>query len=194
MTLTLTYDQTLSPQKFAGEGLRTLVLAERTIDVEFFNSWRLRQQEAALSLDGREDKLGTIYDEIECDMELVGVTAIEDKLQDGVPQTIANLQMAGIKIWVLTGDKQGMRVGHCWSFYVRFDKLFLSLLETAINIGYSCQLLTDDLVDVFVVDGTTMDEVEKQLRKFKESVKIVNTYHPPSNLFLIFFVKFFSRF
>lgn len=58
-------------------------------------------------MDGREDKLGTIYDEIECDMELVGVTAIEDKLQDGVPQTIANLQMAGIKIWVLTGDKQG---------------------------------------------------------------------------------------
>lgn len=94
-------------QKFAGEGLRTLVLAERMIDVEFFNSWRMRQQEAALSLDGREDKLGTIYDEIECDMELVGVTAIEDKLQDGVPQTIANLQMAGIKIWVLTGDKQG---------------------------------------------------------------------------------------
>lgn len=68
----------------------------------------MRQQEAALSLDGREDKLGTIYDEIECDMELVGVTAIEDKLQDGVPQTIANLQMAGIKIWVLTGDKQGI--------------------------------------------------------------------------------------
>lgn len=61
-------------------------------------------------MDGREDKLGTIYDEIECDMELVGVTAIEDKLQDGVPQTIANLQMAGIKIWVLTGDKQGKHI------------------------------------------------------------------------------------
>lgn len=47
-----------------------------------------------------------------------GATAIEDKLQDGVPQTIANLALAGIKIWVLTGDKQ----------------------ETAINIGYSCQV------------------------------------------------------
>lgn len=50
-----------------------------------------------------------------------GSTAIEDKLQDGVPQTIANLAVAGIKIWVLTGDKQ----------------------ETAINIGYSCQVGTD---------------------------------------------------
>lgn len=58
----------------------------------------------------------------------------------------------------------------------------MCLIETAINIGYSCQLLTDDLVDVFVVDGSTLDEVEKQLRKFKESVKIVNTFHPPSNL------------
>jgi magnesium-transporting ATPase (P-type) len=116
-------------QKFAGEGLRTLALAERHIDQDFFNKWRKKQKEAALSLDGREDKLGEVYEEIECDMQLVGkyikiartfnlisdffilgipgVTAIEDKLQDGVPQTIANLQMAGIKVWVLTGDKQG---------------------------------------------------------------------------------------
>lgn len=65
--------------------------------------------------------------------------------------------MAGIKIWVLTGDKQ----------------------ETAINIGYSCQLLTDDMVDVFIVDGFSKSEVEQQLRKYKESIKIVNTFHPP---------------
>lgn len=90
-------------------------------------------------------------------MKLVGVTAIEDKLQDGVPEAIANLQTAGIKIWVLTGDKQ----------------------ETAINIGYSCQLLTDDMVDIFIVDGYSKLEVEQQLRKFKESIKIVNTFHPP---------------
>lgn len=150
------HDTVLHPQKFAGEGLRTLVLAERYLDEDFFEEWRTRQQEAALTIDGREEKLGAIYEEIECDMQLVGVTAIEDKLQDGVPQTIANLQMAGIKIWVLTGDKQ----------------------ETAVNIGYSCQLLTDDLLDLFVVDGSTQDEVEQQLRKFKESIKIITTYSP----------------
>ncbi|XP_031638673.1 probable phospholipid-transporting ATPase IM isoform X1 [Contarinia nasturtii] len=142
--------------KFANEGLRTLALAERYIDEEFFYEWRKRQQEAATSLSSREDRLGEIYEEIECEMSLIGVTAIEDKLQDGVQQAISNLQMAGIKIWVLTGDKQ----------------------ETAVNIGYSCHLLTDDLIDVFVVDGTTQEEVEKQLIKFKESVKIVNTFHP----------------
>ncbi|XP_053679625.1 phospholipid-transporting ATPase ID [Anopheles nili] len=142
--------------KFAGEGLRTLVLAERRLTKEFYESWLVRQREAALSLDGREDKLGAIYEEIECDMQLIGVTAIEDKLQDGVPQTIANLQLAGIKVWVLTGDKQ----------------------ETAINIGYSCQLLTDDMADVFVIDGITKGEVEQQLRKYMDSLRIVNTYHP----------------
>ena len=64
--------------------------------------------------------------------------------------------MAGIKVWVLTGDKQ----------------------ETAINIGYSCQLLTDDMLDVFIVDGVSRSEVEHQLKKFKESIQIVNTFHP----------------
>lgn len=72
-----------------------------------FNNWKQRQQDAAIAMDGREEKLDAVYEEIEKDMELIGVTAIEDKLQDGVPQTIANLMLAGIKIWVLTGDKQG---------------------------------------------------------------------------------------
>lgn len=83
------------------------MLAERKIDDDYYRSWRARQKEASVSLNDREDKLGAIYEEIECDMELVGVTAIEDKLQDGVQHAISNLQMAGIKIWVLTGDKEG---------------------------------------------------------------------------------------
>ncbi|XP_032576602.1 phospholipid-transporting ATPase ID isoform X7 [Drosophila sechellia] len=142
--------------KFAGEGLRTLALAERRLTEQYYNDWRSRQQEAALSMDSREQKLNAIYEEIESEMQLVGVTAIEDKLQDGVPKSIANLQNAGIKIWVLTGDKQ----------------------ETAINIGYSCQLLTDELADVFIVDGNSVEEVEKQLRQFKESIRIYNRFRP----------------
>ncbi|KAM7346677.1 ATPase phospholipid transporting 8B isoform 2-T2 [Cochliomyia hominivorax] len=142
--------------KFAGEGLRTLVLAERHLSSDFYEDWSKRHWDASISLDHREDKLNLIYEEVESELVLVGVTAIEDKLQDGVPQTIANLQMAGIKVWVLTGDKQ----------------------ETAINIGYSCQLLTDDLADVFIVDGSTVEEVDKQLRQFKESIRIVNRFRP----------------
>ncbi|XP_018570788.1 phospholipid-transporting ATPase ID isoform X3 [Anoplophora glabripennis] len=144
--------------KFAGEGLRTLCLASRDLDEEFFNDWKQRHQEAAIALDGREERLDAIYEEIETEMELIGVTAIEDKLQDGVPLTIANLILAGIKIWVLTGDKQ----------------------ETAINIGYSCQLLTDEMVDVFIVDASTYDEVHQQLLKFRDNIKIVHTFQPRS--------------
>ena len=58
-------------------------------------------------------------------------------LQDGVPETIANLSKANIKIWVLTGDKQ----------------------ETAINIGYSCNMLTEEMKNVFVIAGHTTEEV-----------------------------------
>lgn len=61
-----------------------------------------------MSIEGRDEKLESIYEEIERDLMLIGVTAIEDKLQDGVPHAIANLALAGIKVWVLTGDKQGM--------------------------------------------------------------------------------------
>lgn len=79
-----------------------------------------------MALENRQEQLDAIYEEIETDMTLVGATAIEDKLQDGVPDTIANLAAANIKIWVLTGDKQ----------------------ETAINIGYSCRLLTENMREV----------------------------------------------
>lgn len=61
----------------------------------------------SVSIENRDDKLDAVYEEIETDLELVGASAIEDKLQDGVPDTIANLALADIKIWVLTGDKQG---------------------------------------------------------------------------------------
>ncbi|XP_037782444.1 probable phospholipid-transporting ATPase IM isoform X2 [Penaeus monodon] len=152
--------------KFAGEGLRTLCLAYKDLDGEYFQDWKARHHEAAISLDRREEKLDAIYEEIEKDLILLGATAIEDKLQDGVPQTIANLAVAGIKIWVLTGDKQ----------------------ETAINIGYSCQLLTDDMLDIFIIDAHTASEVEDQLKKYREEIRNVNaTSQPQTNLSVVTF-------
>lgn len=152
--------------KFAGDGLRTLCLAVRDLDEKYFNQWKARHHEAALSLDNRDEKLDAIYNEIENHMTLVGATAIEDKLQEGVPQTIASLSAAGIKIWVLTGDKQ----------------------ETAINIGYSCQLLSDEM-EVMIVDGHTVEEVTKQLAKCRDTLLLGghpmaqhnnNAHHPPA--------------
>lgn len=66
-------------QKFAGEGLRTLCLAVRDLDEVFFNDWKHRHQEAALSLDSRDDKLDAIYEEIERDMTLIGEWVVLEK-------------------------------------------------------------------------------------------------------------------
>uniref|UniRef100_A0A452IUD9 Phospholipid-transporting ATPase n=1 Tax=Gopherus agassizii TaxID=38772 RepID=A0A452IUD9_9SAUR len=128
--------------EFAGEGLRTLVVAYKNLQEDYFQEWHKRHHEASTALDGREEKLSELYEEIEKDLMLLGATAIEDKLQDGVPQTIETLTKARIKIWVLTGDKQ----------------------ETAVNIGYSCNMLHDDMEDVFIIEGNTSEEVLDELR------------------------------
>ena len=146
--------------KFASEGLRTLCLANKIIDENFYQSWKYRLNEASCSLENREDKVDACYEEIEKNLILLGATAIEDKLQDGVPQTIANLASAGIKLWVLTGDKQ----------------------ETAINIGYSCQLLSDDMADVFVVEGFEFDQVKGELMACRDIMKTVAKQHKNSNM------------
>ncbi|XP_042278201.1 phospholipid-transporting ATPase ID-like isoform X1 [Thunnus maccoyii] len=135
--------------EFAGEGLRTLVLAYKDLDEEYFSQWKQRHHEASTALDDREDKLEQLYEEIEKDLLLLGATAIEDKLQDGVPQTIEQLSKADIKIWVLTGDKQ----------------------ETAENIGYSCNLLREEMNEVFVISGNSPEDVRQELRNARTSMK-----------------------
>ncbi|XP_010562534.1 PREDICTED: phospholipid-transporting ATPase ID-like [Haliaeetus leucocephalus] len=135
--------------EFAGEGLRTLVVAYKNLDEDYFQDWIRRHHEASTALEGREDRLSELYEEIEKDLMLLGATAIEDKLQDGVPQTIETLAKANIKIWVLTGDKQ----------------------ETAMNIGYSCNLLNDDMEDVFIIEGSTPDDVLNELRNARKKMK-----------------------
>jgi phospholipid-translocating ATPase len=71
----------------------------------------VRYNEAIVALDDREERIAVVSDEIERDLRLLGATAIEDRLQDGVPETIADLKAAGIKIWVATGDKLETAIG-----------------------------------------------------------------------------------
>ncbi|XP_034026702.1 phospholipid-transporting ATPase ID-like [Thalassophryne amazonica] len=135
--------------EFAGEGLRTLVLAYKDLDEDYFNQWTQRHHEASIALDNRESKLDQLSEEIEKDLLLLGATAIEDKLQDGVPQTIEQLSKADIKVWVLTGDKQ----------------------ETAENIGYSCNLLREEMNEVFIINSNTPEDVRQELRNARTSMK-----------------------
>lgn len=104
---------------FSTQGLRVMVIATAVLPPAVYEEWKARYDEAALSFGNRQQRLDAVGAEVERNLQLIGVTAIEDKLQDGVPLTIKRLRQAGMKVWMLTGDKQ----------------------ETAINIGKSCNLI-----------------------------------------------------
>lgn len=106
---------------FATEGLRTLLYGYRFIDENDYQTWKKGYLEATTSLVNRTRLIEEAGNMIEQDLELCAATAIEDKLQQGVPEAIDKLRRAKIKMWMLTGDKR----------------------ETAINIGYSCRLIKD---------------------------------------------------
>uniref|UniRef100_A0A8C6YHS7 Phospholipid-transporting ATPase n=1 Tax=Nothoprocta perdicaria TaxID=30464 RepID=A0A8C6YHS7_NOTPE len=107
---------------YAVDGLRTLCIAKRVLSKEEYACWLKSHLEAESSIENREELLFQSALRIEKNLHLLGATGIEDRLQDGVPETIANLRRAGLQIWVLTGDKQ----------------------ETAVNIAYACKLLEHD--------------------------------------------------
>ncbi|KAH3681602.1 hypothetical protein WICPIJ_007476 [Wickerhamomyces pijperi] len=128
-------------EDYAVEGLRTLCIASRTIPEEEYQNWKKIHDAAATSMDNRAEKVDEAAELIEKDLFLLGATAIEDKLQEGVPETIHTLQEAGIKIWVLTGDRQ----------------------ETAINIGMSCKLLSEDM-NLLIVNEETAEATRANLQ------------------------------
>ena len=81
------------------------MIAEKTVTEKWYNGWRARMDKAKNAMENRDEKVEKVMAEIEGDLTLCGVTAIEDKLQNGVPDCIASLRKAGIKVWMLTGDK-----------------------------------------------------------------------------------------
>ena len=154
-------------EMFAREGLRTLCIAHKELTEDEYQAWALEYAEASQSVVDREEKQELIAEKIEQELMLIGGTAIEDRLQDGVPDAIALLGQAGIKLWVLTGDK----------------------VETAINIGFSCNLLNNDM-DLIVFDikdeslSTAEAQLDKNLALFgmtgsDEELKLAQNQHAP---------------
>ncbi|CAH0478820.1 unnamed protein product [Peronospora belbahrii] len=151
-------------ETFGDDGLRTLTIAQRCVSEKEYLDWRARFKEANSSLEeidkrknGQPNKIDELMTEIERDLELLGATAIEDKLQNNVPSCIANLMRAGMRVWMLTGDKQ----------------------ETAINISYACQLMDNDMQQfVFNCDlYPTTDAIHKQLSDANAQVQQGNGRH-----------------
>jgi phospholipid-translocating P-type ATPase (flippase) len=106
----------------ANMGLRTLIVAHRELTKEEAMEWLAGYKAATLATVNREERIADEGAKLELNMKLLGITAIEDRLQDEVPEVIADMTKAGIIVWMLTGDK----------------------LETAINIGRSCNLVLPD--------------------------------------------------
>lgn len=138
------YEKSL--REFSEKGWRVLVVAYRMLNE--FECLKFGQmiEEANSDVLNREEKLTRAYQEFETKLTIVGVTAVEDRLQEDVEKTLDDLRQAGIKIWVLTGDK----------------------LETAINISDSCRHFSPSMVK-FVLKGLkNIKEIEENLNTIHE--------------------------
>ncbi|XVF03486.1 hypothetical protein REPUB_Repub04eG0265400 [Reevesia pubescens] len=131
--------------EYADAGLRTLVLAYRELSEDEYKVFNEKFAEAKNSVSAdRETLIDEVADKIERDLILLGATAVEDKLQNGVPDCIDKLAQAGIKLWVLTGDK----------------------METAINIGFACSLLRQGMKQIIInLDTPEIQSLEKSGEK-----------------------------
>ncbi|KAK5047126.1 hypothetical protein LTR84_007069 [Exophiala bonariae] len=138
---------------FATEGLRTLLYGYRYLTEDEYTTWKAIYAAAATSIVDRQDKLERAGEMIETKLELLGATAIEDKLQKGVPDAIDRFRRAGIKMWMLTGDKR----------------------ETAINIGHSCRLIKD-YSTVIVLDHE-LGDLHVRMAKAYSTMKDSETAH-----------------
>lgn len=127
--------------EYAEAGLRTLVLAYREVSDEEYTEFNAEFTAAKNSVSAnREADVDEVAEKMEKDLILLGSTAVEDKLQHGVPECIDKLAQAGIKLWVLTGDK----------------------METAINIGFACSLLRQGMKQIIIeLEHPEIKELEK---------------------------------
>ncbi|WOK95908.1 phospholipid-transporting ATPase 1 [Canna indica] len=142
---------------YSSLGLRTLVVGVRELSRNEFEEWKHAYENASTALIGRGRLLRALATNIERDLHILGASGIEDKLQQGVPEAIESIRQAGIKVWVLTGDKQ----------------------ETAISIGFSCKLLTSDMAQI-VINSNSRDSCKKSLQDAVARYAIISPSHGDS--------------
>uniref|UniRef100_A0A671SMT0 Phospholipid-transporting ATPase n=1 Tax=Sinocyclocheilus anshuiensis TaxID=1608454 RepID=A0A671SMT0_9TELE len=136
--------------QYAREGLRTLCVAKKVLEEQEYKTWLKRHEYAETSIENREELLLESAERLETNLTLLGATGIVDRLQEEVPESIEALQEAGIKVWVLTGDKQ----------------------ETAINIAFACKLLrpTDHIL---MANCDSKETCEARLHELQHEIRQV---------------------
>ncbi|KAI8006156.1 Phospholipid-transporting ATPase 2 [Camellia lanceoleosa] len=141
-------------EQYAQMGLRTLCLAWRELEEDEYREWSSLFKEANSTLVDREWRVAEVCQRLEHDFEILGIAAIEDRLQDGVPETIESLRKAGINFWMLTGDKQ----------------------NTAIQIALSCNFVSPEPKgQLLLINGKTEDEVSRSLERVLLTMRITNS-------------------
>lgn len=152
---------------FASEGLRTLLFGYRFLDEQEYDGWKKIYLDATTSLVDRQNMIENAGEMIEQNFELAGASAIEDKLQQGVPDTIDKLRRANIKIWMLTGDKRETAINIAHS--ARICKPYSEVVILDHTTGEVEQRMATTLLDitkgtiahsVIVVDGQTLSEID----------------------------------
>ncbi|KAH9819407.1 putative phospholipid-transporting ATPase DNF3 [Teratosphaeria destructans] len=154
---------------FATEGLRTLLFAQKTVSQEDYLGWKKLYQDASTALIDRQSRIEAAAEMIEQGLDLLGASAIEDRLQSGVSETIDKLRRANMKIWMLTGDKRetAINIAHAarickpesevWTLDVTKGDLSAQLSETASEILMEHGRHHHT---VLVIDGHTLAAVE----------------------------------
>lgn len=133
-------------KKFSELGWRTLALAYRELSEAEYQKIATRMEQAYGDIMKRNQQLESAFNDIESGLELIGATAVEDKLQENVAETLESLRIAGIKIWVLTGDKK----------------------ETAINISNSCKHFSGDMIKLEITDLKDVEMIKKRIEHCDE--------------------------
>lgn len=144
-------------EAFANGGLRTLCVAYRLMSDEEYLEWSRVYDAAASSIKDRDEEIDKANALVEHSLHVLGATALEDKLQEGVPDAIDMLHAAGIKLWILTGDK----------------------VQTAIEIAFSCNLLKSDM-EIMILSADTVDGARVQIEAGLN--KIASILGPPSRV------------
>nr|DBA20936.1 TPA: hypothetical protein GDO54_017666 [Pyxicephalus adspersus] len=130
------------------DGYRTLCVAFKELTQEEYDKINKQLNEAKIALQDREEKLARVFDDIEDDMHLLGATAVEDRLQEQAAETIEAFHAAGMKVWVLTGDKMETAKSTCYA--CRLFQNNTELLELTTKNVEECERKEDRLQELLL--------------------------------------------
>ena len=146
---------------FSSQGYRTLFVGIKILSEREYHIFNNEIKKANISLQNRDKLINEIYDKIEKNIYLLGAAVVEDKLQEEVPQTIKNFRLAGMKVWMLTGDK----------------------MNTAYNIGLSCNLISSTMKIFKICGKDIITNNQNEIINKEECEQVILDFAKEYNMF-----------